>query len=53
MVKDETLVTCTAVGALAAVAIACAVTGHDDGLLTSVIAALGSLAGVGIGRATK
>jgi len=53
MVKDETVVTCTSIGALALVAVTCAATGHDNGLLMSVISALATAGGVAVGRATK
>ncbi len=51
--KDETFVNVSVCICLTAVAVTCAVTGHNNGLLATVISALSALAGVGIGRATK
>ncbi len=51
--KDETFVNVSICVCLTVVAITCAVTGHNNGLLATIISALSALAGVGLGRATK
>ncbi len=51
--KDETVVNVSICICLTVVAVTCAVTGHNNGLLATIISALSALAGVGLGRATK
>jgi len=53
MVKDETVVTVAVTGALAAIAVGALATGHNDGLVQTVVAALAAFVGVGLGRASK
>ncbi len=51
--KDSTLLTAVISVCLTAIAIGCLVTGHNNGLLSTIISALSAFVGVGIGRAMK
>lgn len=51
--KDETIVTCVVTGALTVVAVGCLATGHNNGTIQTIIAALAAFAGVGLGRASS
>jgi len=53
MVSDETVVTCTVVGTLGAIAVVAMATGNDGGLVSTIVTALAAFVGVGVGRATK
>lgn len=51
--KDETIVSCVVVGGLVAIAVTCAATGYNHGLMNTIITAIASVGGIILGRATR
>ncbi|MBS7270398.1 MAG: hypothetical protein KIH10_16375 [Candidatus Freyarchaeota archaeon] len=48
--KDSTILTLGISGCLTAIAVGCLFTGHNNGLLSTIISALSAFVGVGIGK---